>query len=211
MNLYPIFLKLDKLSCCVVGGGSIALRKVRSLIASKADIIVVSPVLCRQLELLKKKKYFRHVKDKYKKKILEGVGLVIAATDDQSVNKRISGDAIKLKLLVNVVDSPQECNFYVPSSIKRNGVVMAVSTQGAFPALAKKIQQDCMPVMQRYAGSIRKLVKLRKDIYSGNDTYKKKIAFAKDLLRTDIMKMVENKDICSIADLKAYLNKCSNL
>ncbi len=205
MRLYPIFLKLEDVSCCVIGGGAVALRKVKSLLEGRARISVVSPELCSPLLLLKKKKLFIHRKDKYKKKFLKGKFLVIAATNDERVNKRIAIDAKAMNLLVNVVDGPKECNFYVPSVLHKNGISMAISTQGAFPGMSRKIKEECASVFQKYAKSFKRLAGLRKDIYNRDETVKLKKIFAKNLIRADVLEMIEKKKICNIDDLKAYL------
>lgn len=205
MRLYPIFLKLEDIPCCVVGGGDVALRKVKSLIKSKARITVVSPGLCTGLSLLKKKSSFQYKKNKYKKIFLKEQFLVIAATNDDAVNKRISDDAHKLKILVNVVDSPLECNFYVPSLLSQGGISVAVSTQGGFPGMSRKIKEEFNPIFKKYAKSFKKLSRLRKDIYKGTGAYNKKVILAKSLLQSDILKMIENSEICNINDLKTYL------
>ncbi len=205
MRLYPIFLKLENVSCCVIGGGAVALRKVKSLLKSRARITVVSPELCLRLKLLKKKKLFKHRKNKYQKKFLRGSFLVIAATNDERVNKKVAADAQTMNLLVNVVDSPQECNFYVPALLHKNGMSMAISTQGAFPGMTGKIKEECSPVFQKYARSFKRLSGLRKDIYNGTGTVKLKKIFAKSLLRPDVLERIENKKISNIDELKAYL------
>ncbi|MCK4993683.1 MAG: bifunctional precorrin-2 dehydrogenase/sirohydrochlorin ferrochelatase [Candidatus Omnitrophica bacterium] len=205
MRLYPIFLKLENASCCVIGGGTVALRKVKALLKSKARITVVSPVLCPGLLSLKKKSLFQYKKSKYKNALLKNQFLVIAATNDAKVNKKISADAATLQILVNVVDSPIECNFYVPSLLSRDGLLLAISTQGEFPGMAKKIKEECSHIFQKYAKSFKKLAALRKDIYNGDGTYKQKVIRAKSLMRPDILKMVESKKICNVDALKAHL------
>ncbi len=205
MRLYPIFIKLENLPCCVIGGGAVALRKVRSLLKSNALVTVVSPALCLGLKRMEKKKLFQYKENKYKKTFLKEQMLVIAATNDEWVNKIISADANDLRILVNVVDSPLECSFYVPSLLSRKGLSMAISTQGKFPGMSKRIKEDCSPIFKKYAKYFKKLTGLRKDIYSGQGTYKHKVMLAKRLMRPDILEMIENKKICNVDGLKAYL------
>ena len=181
------------------------MRKVNSLLESRARITVVSPELCSRMKALKEKGLFIYKKNKYQKKFLRGNFLIIAATNDERVNKKIAADAQAMNLLVNVVDSPQECNFYVPSLLHKNGILVAISTQGAFPGMSRKIKEECSPVFQRYAKSFKRLAGLRKDIYNGNEPVKVKKIFAKALTRADVLEMIENKKICNVDDLKAYL------
>ena len=207
VRLYPIFIKLENISCCVIGGGTVALRKVKSLLKSRARITVLSPDLCLPLLLLKKKKLFKYSKNRYQKKFLKGKFVVIAATNDDKVNKRIAADAKDLQILVNVVDDPRECNFYIPSLLYKKGILMAISTQGAFPGLSKKIKEEFSPVFGKYAKSFKLLAELRKKIYAGDGTKKRKILFAKSLIRPDVLARIENKTICNIEDLRAYLKE----
>ncbi|MFH1092637.1 MAG: bifunctional precorrin-2 dehydrogenase/sirohydrochlorin ferrochelatase [Candidatus Omnitrophota bacterium] len=205
IKLYPIFLKLENISCCVIGGGAVALRKVKSLLESRARVTVVSPELCAGLKSLKKKKLFIHEKHKYQKKFIRGKFLVIAATNDARVNKKAAVDAKARKILVNVVDVPSECNFYVPAVLHKNGISIAISTQGAFPGISRKIKEENWPVLKKYAKSLKRLAVLRKDIYASDKTCKKKKLFIKSLIRPDVLEMIKNKKNCNINDLKAYL------
>ncbi|MCG2712643.1 MAG: hypothetical protein L6416_10035 [Candidatus Omnitrophica bacterium] len=118
---------------------------------------------------------------------------------------QIAVDAKDMKILVNVVDGPQACSFYIPSLLHQNGILMAISTQGVFPGMCRKIKEECSPVFEKYAKSLKRLAGLRKDIYNGDETYKRKKIFVKSLLRPDVLEMIENKTICNIDGLKAYL------
>ncbi len=206
MNLYPLYLKVDNTPCCVIGGGLVALRKVKSLLRSKANITVISPKLCSGMRKLKEKKLIKHQESVYQNFFLKGFFLVIAATDNQLVNRKIFQEAIKLNLLVNVVDSPDECNFYVPSVLRKNGILMSISTQGAFPAMAKRIKKECEPVFQKYAKHFRLLAKLRREIYKSDDSCRMKKMLAKSLLKPDVLAMIKNRDVFSIDGLRAYLS-----
>lgn len=141
-NLYPIFLDIGKKACLVVGGGSVALRKVEALLSAGAVVKVVSPCCGDELDgLAKKNKDLIIEKKCFEDGDIDGTWLVIAATDLKETNQKISSLAKSRGLLVNVVDDPELCNFYVPSVAVRGGLMVAVSTGGRCPALAKKIRQ----------------------------------------------------------------------
>src|SRR5574341_1255349 len=135
---YPIFLNIQGKKCVVVGGGSVAWRKVCGLKEARAKVTVVSPEFCPELE---KETGIERIKQKYNEGFLREAVIVIACTDDEEVNKKIYNDAMKGGLLVNVVDRPEFCSFIVPSSIVRGALCISISTGGASPALARNIRE----------------------------------------------------------------------
>lgn len=190
MKLYPICLKLENTACCVIGGGNIALRKVKALLETRAKITLISPKLCRGLQALRKKKVFHYINLRYQKRFLKGKNLIIAATNDEKVNKKIADDAFSLNLLVNVVDSPDSCNFYIPSVLRKGDILMTISTQGRFPGLAKKIKEECRPVFEKYSENLPLLSKLRQEI---NQQFKNKPNKKKLILEKIIQPVFLNK------------------
>lgn len=142
MRYYPAFLDLQGLGCLVVGGGQVGERKVKTLMDCGAVVHLVSPELTPFLEEAVRQGRVRLLAPEFLPEHLEGIFLVIGATDDPEVNRRISAEARSRNLLCNIVDKPLECSFIVPSQIRRGDLVIAVSTGGRSPALAKKIRQD---------------------------------------------------------------------
>jgi len=142
MRYYPAFLDLQGLSCLVVGGGQVGERKVKTLMDCGAVVYLVSPELTPFLEEEVRQDRVRLLAPEFLPEHLEGMFLVIGATDDPEVNQRISLEARARNLLCNIVDKPRECNFIVPSQVHRGDLLIAVSTGGRSPALAKKIRQD---------------------------------------------------------------------
>ena len=137
---YPIFLKIHERKCIVIGGGEVALRKVRMLLECGADITVISPTLHPGLTELAEKKAVHLVRRNYRTGDLRGAAVVIAATDSKRTNHRAAADAGRTKALVNVVDDPGPSDFIVPSSFRKGELTIAVSTGGASPALARKLR-----------------------------------------------------------------------
>lgn len=136
MDFFPIFLNLKGKPCLVVGGGEVAVRKVSILLQSGAKVTVVSPELCGEL----KKLHITHLQEKFSESRLEGMTLVIAATDDREVNIRVSSAAKERNIPVNVVDNPELCSFVMPSILDRSPLVVAFSTGGASPVLARLLR-----------------------------------------------------------------------
>jgi precorrin-2 dehydrogenase / sirohydrochlorin ferrochelatase len=142
MAYYPIFLELKGRPCLVVGGGSVAARKVEGLLAAGARVTVVSPSLDPDLAKLVSERRIVHVDRPYQHIDFKGYAVAIAATDDAATNERVAADARQSGVLVNVVDKPALCDFIVPSVVRRGDVVLAVSTGGLSPALARWLRQE---------------------------------------------------------------------
>lgn len=139
---YPIFLNVQGKKCLVVGGGKVALRKVQMLLKHGAKVEVVSPTLCPELSQLERAGMILVKQRGYQAKDLHDALIAIAATDDANVNKSIAAEATRRGILVNIVDDPKSSDFIVPSYFTRGDVLVAVSTSGKSPALARKIRSE---------------------------------------------------------------------
>lgn len=139
---YPISLNIENRSCLVVGGGSVAERKVCSLLECGARVKVVSPVLSGELRNLADIGRIGYRCGEYCPEDLDGVFLVIGATDSDSINRRVAADCFSRGLLVNVVDDPPNGNFFVPAVIRRGSLQIAISTDGKSPLLARRIREE---------------------------------------------------------------------
>jgi len=139
---YPIFLDIGGKKCVVVGGGEVALRKVKTLLEHGANVEVIGLELCPELSKLAGEGRIKSRTKNYNSGNLKGALIVIAATDDTKTNERVSSDARKQGVLVNVVDAPEHSDFIVPSTLTRGDIAIAVSTSGKSPALARKIRTE---------------------------------------------------------------------
>jgi siroheme synthase-like protein len=161
---YPIFLDISKKPCLVVGGGKVAERKVNILLKFHGTIKVVSPRISSTLnKLAEKGKIHVHLKE-YDANDLNGVALVFAATDIDAINQKIRGDAGERNIPVNVVDNPSLCDFIVPSIVKKDPILIAISTSGMLPFLSKRLRKDIAERITRdyvrYAGIVGRFRKL---------------------------------------------------
>jgi precorrin-2 dehydrogenase/sirohydrochlorin ferrochelatase len=139
---YPITLvDLANTACVVVGGGEVAARKVAALREAGARPVVISPVLCAPLRRLVDEGEIDAVERPYQPGDLTGIRLVIAATDDPTTNEAVWREAQRAGCLVNVVDDPARCNFYVPATVRRGPLALTVSTGGNSPLLAGRIRK----------------------------------------------------------------------
>jgi len=139
-SYYPIFLNVSGKRCVVVGGGQVALRKVGALLDHGANVEVISPDLCPELNKLAETGEIAAQRKLYQTGDLKGALIVIAATDDHGINLEVVKEAKGTGVLVNVVDDPDNSDFIVPSCLRRGDVTVAVSTAGRSPALARKIR-----------------------------------------------------------------------
>lgn len=139
---YPVNLSLENKNCVVVGAGVVAQRKVKRLLECGALVSVISPTITPGLNRLAATKKISFKSKEVELKDLSGAYLVIAATSDREINCFVSSYCRKKGILVNVVDLPEECNFILPSIVRRGSLTISISTEGISPALAKKIRQD---------------------------------------------------------------------
>lgn len=139
-SMYPVTLKLAGKFCTVVGGGSVAVRKVKSLLEQGAEVTVISPVLDEELIAIQEQFVWRN--SMYQDGMLKGSFLVIAATDSRDVNHAVYEWCEEHQVLVNVVDSLQESSFTVNAMVQRGDFMLAVSTSGISPAVSKKVRED---------------------------------------------------------------------
>jgi precorrin-2 dehydrogenase/sirohydrochlorin ferrochelatase len=141
MKGYPILLvDLHHARCVVVGGGEVAARKVESLWAAGAQVSVISPHLHPVLESLATGGV-EVIRRAYQRGDLEGTFLAVAATDEPAVNEAVWEEARARGMLINVADDPEHCNFFVPAAVRQGDLVIAVSTGGASPALARCLRE----------------------------------------------------------------------
>lgn len=124
----------------MVGGGSVAERKVGMLLEHQASVTVISPTLSQGLQHHAEQGAIQAITRNYQTGDLKGAFLVIAATDDPSLNAAVAGQGRKQRALVNVVDDPRHSDFIVPAMVRRGDITIAISTAGKSPALARKLR-----------------------------------------------------------------------
>lgn len=142
MKYFPIQLDIRGRRCLVVGGGAVGTRKARSLLACGGAVAVVSPAATAELQRLAARGDLALRMREYDGADLEGAFLVIGATDDETLNRRVSADAERRGILCNIADRPGQCNFILPAVVRRGDLVITVSTSGRSPALAKKLRRS---------------------------------------------------------------------
>lgn len=157
MNLFPIFTNLKGRRVLVVGGGAVAERKTRSLLAAGADVIAGAPSFTPGLQELARQSCIAIVQQVFQPEWLEDAWLVVAATDDRELNKRVAKLAEQARLFINVVDDPELSSFQVPSIVDRSPLTIAISSSGAAPVLARRIRERIEATFDHTLGALATL------------------------------------------------------
>lgn len=143
MDGFPLMLRINGATCVVVGGGRAAVRKVDSLLDAGARVKVISPDIDPAIRKLRDEGKVEVIGRAYEGAgDLRGAMLVFAATDREEVNDMVYRDAVILGILVCDTGNPGRSSFHLPAVLRRGPLVMAVSTSGASPALAKRIRDE---------------------------------------------------------------------
>lgn len=157
MGYYPVFLEMAGRPVVVIGGGDVALRKVRGLLEAGARVTVVSPGLVPELATLRDAGRIRCVGREYRPGDLAGYTLAVVATDDGAVNAAVAQEGRQRGVWINAVDDPQNCDFIMPAVVRRGELVIAISTGGGSPALARKLREE---LEARFVGDYALLLEL---------------------------------------------------
>lgn len=195
MQYFPISLDINNRSCIVIGGGKVAARKVKSLLASGGLVTVISPALDPELAGLARDGSINWRSRGYEKGDLARAFLVIAATDDVTVQEDVYHEAEENNILLNVADVPKWCNFILPATVRRGELTLSVSTAGRSPALARRLRKEleeqydsAYDILIRILGRLRPIVLDR-----GLDHSQNKIIF-ENLLHRDMIDWIRQRN-----------------
>ena len=154
MKLYPLFADLHGLPVLVVGGGGVARRKAEALLGAGAQVTVGAPRLDAELAAWAEVGTIRWQRGEFVPGWLDGMWLVIAATDERELNAAVAAAASERRLFANVVDDAAHSRFHVPAVVDRSPLVVAVSTAGAAPALARRVRETLERVLDHGLGAL---------------------------------------------------------
>ncbi|QCJ69196.1 uroporphyrinogen-III C-methyltransferase [Providencia heimbachae] len=157
MDYLPLFVDLRSRKVVLIGGGVVAARKAELLIKANAALVVISPSLCSQLEEEYQQNKFIWQQENYQPNHLDDAYLVIAATDDELLNEKVFHDANVRKIFINVVDNQPLCSFIVPSIIDRSPVIVAVSSGGTAPVLARLLREKLETMLPNSLGKMAEI------------------------------------------------------
>ncbi|CAM4374923.1 siroheme synthase CysG [Bordetella muralis] len=157
MKLFPLFADLQGRRVLVVGGGEVAARKVQVLLEASADVQVGAPELVPELAELANQGRIRVFKGEFQAAWLDEAWLVVAATDDRSVNAAVSEAAEARRIFSNVVDDAELSSFQVPSIVDRSPLIVAISSSGVAPVLARRLRERIESLFDHSLGSLAAL------------------------------------------------------
>lgn len=168
MDYLPLFFNLQNRPVLLIGGGDVGLRKARLLVRAGARVQLVSREVHPELQQLLAEHQGQQLGSEYQQEQLQGVALVIAATDDEALNRQVHEDCVAQNLPVNVVDNPPLCTFVFPAILDRSPLVIGISSGGKAPVLARLLRaklESLIPTrysdLGQLAGRFRDAVKQR--------------------------------------------------
>jgi precorrin-2 dehydrogenase / sirohydrochlorin ferrochelatase len=187
-HLYPIYLHLAGKRCLVVGGGQVAERKIATLLEYEANVLLVSPEVTSDLEHWADQKLITWRRGTFQPEDLLGIFLVFIATGDGVLNKAITALCREHGILVNAVDDPPNCDFYVPSILRRNSLCLAISTEGKSPLLAAKLRKELEDqITDEYGEWVEILGSLRDEIKNSSLDWQEKKQLFETLVYSDML------------------------
>ena len=200
MAYYPILMDLEGRRALVVGGGGVAERKVRTLLEFGAQVDVVSRELSPALRDLSEEGRVQWAGREFEPSHLKGAALVIAATDDAEANRRVSAACREQGIPVNAVDQPADCTFIVPAVVRRGDLLLAVSTSGRSPALARAVREELEARFgPEYADFLALMGSVREEVLARGREQKENQALFQKLVQSNLLDAVRRKDWSSAA------------
>ena len=157
MEHLPVFINLRQKPCLVVGGGDIALRKVNLLVKAQAKIKCISPEFCIGLIELSRENGLDLIEKRFESSDIDNQSVIIAATDDHKTNALVSSLANESGIPINVVDSPDLSSFIMPSIVDRSPIVIAISSAGKAPVLARIIRAKLETIIPSTYGNLAEI------------------------------------------------------
>jgi len=193
MRYLPLFADLTGRRVVVVGGGRVAERKVRQLLACRARVTVISLFVTPRLRTWHRQGVIRWRPRSYRRGDLQGAWLAVSATDQPAVNQRIAADAGRGKIWANVVDDPGRSSVIAPAWFRRGALVVAFSTGGASPALARQLRRKLEREIGRdYAAYVAFLARLRRQIHHQVKNAAARQRLMRRVVRADFLPLIRS-------------------
>lgn len=188
---YAMNLEMKGRRCLVLGGGPVALRKVRTLLRTEAEVTVAAPDVTAELASLADAGRLRWRKGRYAPSLLAGAFLVVCATNDPAVNAAAARAAKARGVLVNAPAQPEFSDFTVPASLARGRLLLTVSTDGLSPALSRAIRNQLAEQYPEALGDwLECLAAIRQELKAQTDSPRAREAFWRDALSEEILSLV---------------------
>ena len=196
--LYPMNVDLAGRLVIIIGGGVVAERKVRGVLALDAEVAVrvIAPAMTDVLRELADCEQIEWREEYYAGGMLEGAFLVYAATDSPSVNAEIAAEAKRLGLLVNVIDDPNTSSFQLPATLRRGDFLLAVSTGGGSPALSRAIRMEMEQLYPPAFGLwLERVALLRSELQEALPSSRERTCFWRMALRPHLLDMIRSGEL----------------
>ncbi len=152
MAYFPFYIDLSDKKCLIIGGGTIAYRKVKVLAEYNANITLIAENICDKIKAYSDK--INIIERKFTISDIDGYFYIISATNDEALNREVSEYCLKNNILINVVDDEKKCNFIFPAVLQRGDIVIGVSTSGSSPTMAGHIRDMIDKLMPSYYDSL---------------------------------------------------------
>jgi precorrin-2 dehydrogenase/sirohydrochlorin ferrochelatase len=202
MRYYPVCLDIKDRHCLVVGGGQVGTRKVRTLLDCGAQVTVVSREVTEELSQLEQEGRIRVALRDYHTADLASAFLVIGATDDPELNRRVHQDAEAAHRLCNIADQPDLCNFVLPAVVSQGDLILAVSTSGRSPAFAKHLRRLLQDQFGPEYGRFLDLMgAIRSRLLAAEHAPEIHKPLFENLIQNDLLEMIKNDDRSGIDTL----------
>lgn len=184
----------------VIGGGKVAARKVAMLLDCGARVRVISPAVAGEIAVLVESGAVEWVRRGFQKGDTAGAFLVVSATDDREVNAVVARECAARNVLLNVVDQPEFCSFYVPSVVRRGSLTIAVSTEGKSPLLARKIRERLEEIFPPAFGEfLAYLGAVREEVIARFPEQKEELLA--ELLNPQVLACIQRNDLDAAKEL----------
>lgn len=190
MAYFPMFVDLSEKPCLIVGGGKVACRKVKVMLDFGAKVRVVAKEISQELRDLERTladsegpKPMEIKRKSFEEKDCDGMGLVIAATDDKALNHEIAQYCKRQGIMVNAVDQKEDCSFIFPSYVKEGNLIAAFSSGGNSPVLTQYLKEKEVEILTPFLGDLNEAMgRLRQKVISEYDEENKRKEVLKEIL-----------------------------
>ena len=198
MRFYPINLNIENKKCYVVGGGKIALEKILGLLEANAQVEVIAPKVCAEIEELFAQGKINLIRAEYStEKILDGV-ILIAATNDFELNRKILADGRAKNFLVNIVDDLVS-DFTVPARIRRGEFLLAISTGGKSPGFSRFVRQMLEKDFdENFAAGLKIISEYRQVAKKFFPTFEERIKFWRETLTPEVWQLLKSGNLAEL-------------
>ena len=187
MSLLPVFLKLTDRRCLVVGAGNVALEKIPSLLHAGARVSVVAPRIHHEIQALAEAQAITLLERTWSEADLDGIFLVITATDNPAVNRAVYQAAVERNILANSADDPPHCDFFLGSIVARGDLQIAISTAGQSPAIAQQLRKEIDAALPTdFGAQLRETGILRREVIAKLDVGEQRKQHLHQLARREV-------------------------